>query len=369
MESMRTPARLTLACLLFSSFLVSSSWSRPDEGPSWVGKRIMPKQGNFQMPRVDQDGQEIGIVQVPSIIVTVVKEDGDRINLRLNGVEWWSSKANAVLLENAVPYFTERIRLNEEDATAYAYRAVAHQTNGATDLALKDHTEAIRLRPTVAAYYCNRGNVWRVKKEFDKAVKDFDEAIRLSPQNALYFNNRGIVRLAMKEYDAALADLNEAIRLNPTSAMSYLNRGTTYLEMKEFDKAKKEHTEAIRLDPKYDSAYVGRGNVHKRQQNYDQALADYARAVEVNPKSARGWNSLAWTLAVCPKDGVRDAKKAVEYATRACELSEWKNASLLDTLAAAYAESGDLRRRSNGRRRPSRSAWATSRKRTRPGCV
>jgi hypothetical protein len=32
----------------------------------------------------------------------------------------------------------------------------------------------------------------------------------------------------------------------------------------------------------------------------------------------------------------------VEYATKACELSEWKNAHFIGTLAAAYAETGDF---------------------------
>jgi hypothetical protein len=47
-------------------------------------------------------------------------------------------------------------------------------------------------------------------------------------------------------------------------------------------------------------------------------------------------------LAACPEAKCRDGKKAVEAATRACELTEWKKADCLDTLAAAYAESGDF---------------------------
>ena len=35
-------------------------------------------------------------------------------------------------------------------------------------------------------------------------------------------------------------------------------------------------------------------------------------------------------------------KKAVEYATKACELSKWKDDVSLMTLAAAHAESGDF---------------------------
>ncbi len=38
----------------------------------------------------------------------------------------------------------------------------------------------------------------------------------------------------------------------------------------------------------------------------------------------------------------RDVDKATDYATRACELTEWKESGLLDTLAAACAASGDF---------------------------
>jgi serine/threonine-protein kinase len=39
---------------------------------------------------------------------------------------------------------------------------------------------------------------------------------------------------------------------------------------------------------------------------------------------------------------VRNGAKAVENATRACELTNWKNAWYVATLAAAYAEVGDF---------------------------
>ncbi len=39
---------------------------------------------------------------------------------------------------------------------------------------------------------------------------------------------------------------------------------------------------------------------------------------------------------------MRDGKRAVESATKACELSEYTDAFHLGTLAAAYAEAGDF---------------------------
>ncbi|HEX7378138.1 MAG TPA: hypothetical protein VF278_13555, partial [Pirellulales bacterium] len=37
-----------------------------------------------------------------------------------------------------------------------------------------------------------------------------------------------------------------------------------------------------------------------------------------------------------------NGKRAIEAATQACELTEWKIGDFIDTLAAAYAEAGDF---------------------------
>src|SRR5690606_631370 len=51
---------------------------------------------------------------------------------------------------------------------------------------------------------------------------------------------------------------------------------------------------------------------------------------------------LAWVLATSPYDELRDGKRSIELATEACELTEYKEAHILSTLAAGYAETGDF---------------------------
>jgi hypothetical protein len=64
--------------------------------------------------------------------------------------------------------------------------------------------------------------------------------------------------------------------------------------------------------------------------------------IMTDPKNAEAYNFRAWILATFPDARIRDGKKAVDDATVACTLTEWKQARYLDTLAAAYAESSDF---------------------------
>ena len=53
-------------------------------------------------------------------------------------------------------------------------------------------------------------------------------------------------------------------------------------------------------------------------------------------------NSMARFLAICPTEKYRDGKRAIDFATKACEFTNWKDGDFLDTLAAAYAEAGEF---------------------------
>jgi tetratricopeptide (TPR) repeat protein len=83
-----------------------------------------------------------------------------------------------------------------------------------------------------------------------------------------------------------------------------------------------------------------RGNTWEQTREFARAKSDYRRAIELDRNNPDFHSSLARLLATCPDPRHRDGKQAVESARTACELTEWKAAALLETLAAAYAESG-----------------------------
>ena len=77
---------------------------------------------------------------------------------------------------------------------------------------------------------------------------------------------------------------------------------------------------------------------------YSNAVSTFQQVILLDPTEPRNYNGLAWIKATCPEASVRNGAEAVAAATKACELTQWKNWTFIDTLAAAYAEAGDFKR-------------------------
>ena len=111
------------------------------------------------------------------------------------------------------------------------------------------------------------------------------------------------------DFAKALADLDQAIRLDRNDAYQFLHRAFLRLELGQ---------EAL-------------------------ALQDLAEGSRLEPQEPLYYFIQAKVLAICGGDNVRNGKRAVELATKACELSQWRDPFHLIVLGAAYAESGDFR--------------------------
>jgi tetratricopeptide (TPR) repeat protein len=289
-------SRWLIVCTV-ASLVIASTAAAQDS--AWIGKKFMPKDGCKAM--IENREIDIAILGKP---FTVMKVNGAWLWIG----RAWVKASDVVPLDQAAAYYTEFLRNN----------------------------------PTSSWAYRGRGIVWDQKGELDNALKDYTEAIRLDPQSAWAYGNRGLVWHRKGELDNALKDYTEAIRLNPQDAMAYTGRGSVWLNKKEFDNALKDYTEALRLDPQSERAYSGRAIVWGVKKEFDNALIDYQEAIRLDPQSPFPYNGRARLLATATEEKYRDGKRAIADARKACELSEWKIASFISTLAAAYAEAGNF---------------------------
>jgi tetratricopeptide (TPR) repeat protein len=272
--------------------------------------------------------------------------------------------------------FSQNLQRDLEYAELCMQRAYAWGGAKEYDKAIADFNEAIRFNPHLAGAYIGRGHCHCEKKEFDKAIADYDQALKIDPQAAIALMGRARAReslgqteqsfadldqaikldaqspiayagraygwLRKKDCDKAIADFDEAIRLDPQMPSAYIGRGHARFEKKDYDKAIADYDEAVRISPEIVETYIGRARIWSVKKDYDKAIADYDEAIRLEPNLAWAYNNRAWLWSTCPDAKARDGKKAIESATKACELADWKEPGMLDTLAAAYAETGDF---------------------------
>jgi tetratricopeptide (TPR) repeat protein len=240
-------------------------------------------------------------------IYTVQQTEGDFLLLASGSKGGWVKADLVVAFGQAIDHFSREI---EDHATASAYN--------------------------------KRGLIYLEQREPDLAFYDFSEALQIDPKCADACNNRGLALFDKKEFDKAISDYSESLRLDPESAHVYRNRGLAWFAKKEYDKAIADFTRVLHLDPRNALGHNSRGLVWSAKQDYARALEDFTEAVRLDPKNPWAFNNHAWLLATCSDPKLRNGKKAVESATRACKLSRWKEPYALGTLAAAYAEAGDF---------------------------
>ena len=206
----------------------------------------------------------------------------------------------------------------------------------------KGHIQALQEGKPV---WLQKDDLVRLRDAVEHYTKMLDEAPRAPDESVpagTWFAFRGWARFRQGKTEEALKDLAEAIRVNPSASSWYGNRALIYLESKKYDEAIQDLSACIELAPDSDAAYRNRAVAYSRKKDFAKAAADYEKVVELKPDSPVGQNGLAWLLCTAPDDKVRDGKRAVEHAAKACELTEYKNGGYLDTLAAAYAEVGEF---------------------------
>ena len=227
-------------------------------------------------------------------------------------------------------------------STALQNRGNIYRSKNDDERALSDYEQAIRLNPMNPGAYVNRGTILAARGDYEAAIQDFSEAIRFDPKLHQAFSNRGAALMQIGDHERALRDFDEAIRLYPEFAPGYGARGDFFAAQGKFAKARADFEKAARLDPKGLGPLVSLAHLAVRNGRYAAALTKLEKAKAIKGDIPVVLNSLSWLRATAPPAAVRNGKKAVADAQRACELTNWASFAYVDTLAAAYAESGEF---------------------------
>ena len=169
-----------------------------------------------------------------------------------------------------------------------------------------------------------------------------DRILTLNPDLPVAIRTRALLLADSQRLDEAVAELEKLRKLDPKDTLTLRQLAVLYSEQKKPAKAIETYTAVLAADPKAWWALRGRGDAYLNLGRQAEAIADYEKALKLQPKEEGILNNLAWTLATSPDAKLRNGRRAIELATAACEVTGYKLAYILSTLAAAYAETGDF---------------------------
>ena len=147
----------------------------------------------------------------------------------------------------------------------------------------------------------------------------------------------------------ALAIIDQVIATDPNNWRSYFLKSAVLILARRGDEALKVIDTSINLARRNNVSsdllaelYESKARSCIDYGHYDEARKSLEQAVHLDPSDPSTLNDLAWMLATTKDARVRNGRRAVTIATKACTLSNWDNAFSIDTLAAAYAAAGNF---------------------------
>jgi len=201
---------------------------------------------------------------------------------------------------------------------------------------------ALAMEPGDAPPYNNLGLMLLRDGHVDEAITQFRKAIELMPEFSQAHCNLGGALAMSGRDEEALVQLNKAMELDPKYAPTYYNLGLVFRIHGETDKAISQWEKALEIDPKYADAHENLANAFYSHGRTAEALAHWRQRLLAQPNETHTLQEAAWVLATCPEPSIRSGREALELARRAVQLTNGKDPVVLDTLAAAYAETGSF---------------------------
>lgn len=188
--------------------------------------------------------------------------------------------------------------------------------------------------------YANAGAALADAGRLEEAIDHSRTAVRLRPDMAEAHFNLGEALLRGGDVAGAADAFRNSAQLEPNDPDTHYKWGNALSAMGQFDAAADRFRASLALRPADVDVMNNLAVVLMQGRRYGEAVDAFEQALALSPDRIGVAGNLAWLLATCEDRSVRDAAKAVRLAEHACDLSAYKDANLLDTLATAYAEAG-----------------------------
>jgi Flp pilus assembly protein TadD len=187
--------------------------------------------------------------------------------------------------------------------------------------------------------HANLGWILAKQQNYDEAHAHLVASLELNPDNAQAHSNLGRLLSLQGKPAEAEEQFQAALRIKPKDAEIRRSYAAALAEQGRQADAVTQFREALRLHPDAETR-LQLATLFVQSGKPREAVAEYCQVLMAKPNQPEALNNVAWLLATCSDETVRNGAEAVRLAEHACRLSGNAQPRELGTLAAAYAEAG-----------------------------
>lgn len=259
------------------------------------------------------------------------------------------SLAGLQKLNEAIEIMDEAIKVDEESTESLLLRAQLALLAESFDRVIEDATTALKLDRKLYGARLIRARALFETGENDEALEDVNLVLDEQPEFPTALILRFEIYTEKGNYPDAIEDLKTLGDLSPTNIGYKLQLAQLYNANDQPRRAIRIYNSVLNMittSSEGDEVRMlilrGRGDARLSLGQHKEAIEDYDKGLELGPDNDGILNNLAWVLATSPVDELRDGDRAIELATKACEVTDYKMPHILSTLASGFAENGDF---------------------------
>jgi len=242
--------------------------------------------------------------------------------------------------EDAISHYKQTLNIKPDHANAPGNIGLALLQLAEYDEAARQFREALRRNGELHKWHLGLAIVLQKQNKLDDAIMHFTRALQIKPDYTRACKHLADALFQKNRFTEAVTQYQQVLQVLPRDAGTHSDIGVAFVRLGRLQNAITYFTKALQLEPDFADAHNNLGFVLVRQGKVDGAIRHFTEAMRLKPDWVGPMNNLAWLLATYKQAEFRNPKEAIRLAGRACELTNYENPALLDTLAVAYAAAG-----------------------------
>jgi protein O-mannosyl-transferase len=242
-------------------------------------------------------------------------------------------------LDEAMLQYQTVLRSDPGHLDARNQHGVALARQGRLQEAMAQFQQVVQANTNHAGAHNNFAKALAAQHQFPEAIEQYREVLRLRPNDTQARHDLARTLLDARQLDRAIEHYGQLLQQTNSAELHY-ELGRALSGKQQWTEAEHEFGQTLKLDPNAAEAHNQLGKLAQLQSHTAEALEHWRQAARLAPDWPAPLNNLAWVLATDPHPERRNGPEALRLAERAVALAGTNDVSLLDTLAAAYAEAG-----------------------------